>query len=287
MNCHFVTESLTKPWADKSGMVRFFDFSTRQFGREHIKKLFAQKDTNSFEIEQKISEYIERPIGEYKLKLVGKFGAELVKADAAAEVTEWKVYRALYLYFVIQVQRFLKAKGIQGKSLDLDSLLMKGEDYLNQFALAEQVENKVGWVQIPRETYMSVCEVGFFQFPVRDKGCVTGYTTGYAVPITPWVALFRISRTADIDSLFEDRMQLGACSLGLNENARRVILPDRLYSRDSESLIRDDLLRMRKTSVRVVRKIEKVRRLTISAYQSIGIQVTPKEPLGLPRRKKK
>lgn len=124
MNCHFVTEKLTEPWCIANKDVRYYDFSSGNICDGNIGTLFAEKDTNTKEIEQLISKYVEAPLGKFKAQLIDRFNPELVK-NPIKEVTDWSVYRALHLYHFMQIVRFKKAR-LEGARLP--PTLSRGDD---------------------------------------------------------------------------------------------------------------------------------------------------------------
>lgn len=276
MNCHYVTEKLTEPWQIKNKAVRYYDFLAEKICDGNTGTLFATTDANTPEIEQLISKYVEAPLGKFKASLVNRYKAELVK-NPIKDVSDWGIYRALHLYHFVQIARFKKVRLEDGKEgSDLDTMLLKGEDYLNQLVMAHASDHKILWIQLPEGFAFYFPETGFFQFPVEDPGCITGWTYGYAVPLTPFVALASIGKTADENRLFEQRHQLSAFSLGLNQNVSKALIPPQAIKAASDEEICQEIERMRKVAVETAKAVGQIRELVAKMYESVGLKVGPK-----------
>ncbi|HKZ42035.1 MAG TPA: hypothetical protein VJ044_13815, partial [Candidatus Hodarchaeales archaeon] len=108
-----VTESLTKEWEVKGGWLSFFDFQTGTIKKGRSKRLFAKVDLNFSKTEGEISKFVETHLGRFKGTIL---------PSRVAEINDWNLYRAFYLYFICQTKRFSKAnpKAASGKHLTLD-----------------------------------------------------------------------------------------------------------------------------------------------------------------------
>ncbi len=258
--------------------MRYYDFPTGKICDGNTGTLFATTDANTREVEQLISKYVEAPLGKFKASLVDRFKAEVVK-NPIKDVSDWAVYRALHLYHFVQVARFKKVRLEDGKEgSDLDTMLLKGEDYLNQLVMAHASDHKVLWVQLPEGFAFYFPETGFFQFPVEDPGCVTGWTYGYAVPLTPFVALASVGKTVDEKRLFEQRQQLSAFSLGLNQNVSKALIPPQALKAASDEEICAEIIRMREAAVETTKAVGQIRELVVKMYDTVGLKVGPKRP---------
>lgn len=277
MNCHYVPESLTKPWCFQNNSVRYYDFGSDSVEIGSITTLFAEENTNTPKIEQLISKYVEAPLGKFKTSLVGKHSPTRVKNHVNA-VHAWPVYRALFLYPFVQVKRFMKVKQLGSDAAKLDEMLLKGEAFLDQLVSVHAADHKALWVELPPEFAFFFPEVGFFQFPVEDPGCITKWTYGYAVPISPFVALATVSKTADENKLLETRHQLSAFSLGLNQNARRALIPPQAVS--DPDVIKEEVHRMRRAAQETTKTVDQIRELVVKMYDTVGLSVGPKRAPG-------
>ncbi len=281
MNCHYVTEKLTEPWHVRNKDVRYYDFPSGKICDGNTGTLFATTDANTAEIEQLMSKYVEAPLGKFKASLIDRFKPELVK-NPIKDVADWAVYRALHLYHFVQVARFKKVHledGTEGS--DLDAMLLKGEDYLNQLVLAHASDHKVLWIQLPDGFAFYFPETGFFQFPVEDPGCVTGWTYGYAVPLTPFVALASVGKSADEKLLFNQRNQLSAFSLGLNQNVTKALISPQALKAATDEEICAEIQRMRGAAVETAKAVGQIREQVVKMYESVGLKLGPKKPPGV------
>src|SRR4029079_6891310 len=100
VNCHYVSESFTKPWEiGKTGDLYFYDFSTRRVDSRPAKDLFARRGLNTRAVENWLSDKIETPLGRFRKRLRKEKGLVPTQIDDLA------VYRALLMLLPLQVTR--------------------------------------------------------------------------------------------------------------------------------------------------------------------------------------
>lgn len=268
MNCHYVTRWITEEWEQEPGSLLYYDFEDKHLKRQFSKRLFAEEDTNSTEIEGLLNKYAETPLKQLKPKL-------LEVKDL--QITDWNQYRSLFLYFMIQAARYSKAKLTpeeqQTEEHHLDQMLKKGEDFLNQLVQVDMQKNQLVAVTMPTGQILFFPEVGFFQIPVKDPGCITDFTFGFVVPITPFIALARVSKTADVKHLLENRGQLSGFSVGINEKMRKVLIPKLIREQHSDESISKMLDNQRKAAINIVTGTNQIRQLVVDLYKKIGFEV--------------
>lgn len=273
MNCHFVTQWLTKDWEYLPGSFYYYDFEEKKVKRQFAKYLFAEEDTNTKEIEDLISKYVEQPLKALKLPL---------ETQSEIKVDKWEHYRATFLYFMIQVARYAKVRAPPKDGVDLDEMLLKGEEFLDQLVGVSMQKNQIVALTMPPGQILFYPEVGFFQFPVKDPGCITDFTFGYAVPITPFVALAKISKTADMKHLHDNRGQLSSFSIGLSGQKGHVVIPKIIREQKNDLEISKMLESQRQAAIAIVAGTHEIRDLVVQMYESAGMPVGPKKLPGEP-----
>lgn len=155
-------------------------------------------------------------------------------------------------------------------------MMLKGEEFLNSLVMAHASDHQVLWLQLPEGYGFFYPELGSFQFPVEDPGCITGWTYGYAVPLTPFVALASVSKTTNVEYLLEQRHQLSMFSLGLNQNVSKALIPPQALKAASDEEICADITRMRQAAVEVAKGVEQIRELAVKMYETVGLKVGPR-----------
>lgn len=273
MNCHYVTRWITEEWEQEPGSLLYYDFADRQVKRQFSKRLFAEEDTNTGEIEGLLNKYVETPLKQLKPKL-------LEAKDL--QITDWSQYRSLFLYFMIQAARYSKAKlspeEQKAEEHHLDQMLKKGEDFLNQLVQADMQKNQIVAATMPTGQILFFPEVGFFQIPVKDPGCITDFTFGFVVPITPFIAIARVSKTADIRHLLENRAQLSGFSVGLNDKMQRILIPKLIREQHNDDAISKVMDTQREAAINIVTGTHQIRQLVVEMYRKAGLEVGPIKP---------
>lgn len=277
MNCHFVTRSLTTDWEPKGGTLWYFDFKTGKVARQFSKKLFADEDTNSKDVEDLISKYIERPIGTFKHSIL-----PTAKDGESVKIDDWGVFRGIYLYFLFQSQRYSKAQ-LPEEENKLDELLKKDEQFLDTFVSAYAQEYQLVSMKLPPGKFLFFPEIGYFQFPTQDAGCVTGFTLGFAFPLSPSLAVALVSKSAGREQLISVLPTLEAYSVGLNDNMSRIVIAPVVLESVSQERIVEVIRGYREKAIETVGAIHKIRELTVNAYEKIGLRVDERRKIELAR----
>lgn len=277
MNCHYVTRWITQEWEQAPGSLLYYDFRGNYIKRQYSNRLFADEGTNTSEIEGLISKYVESPLKGLLQQLISK--SELV-------LDNWEQYRAGYLYFMIQSARYSKAMLTPEQRVaeehHLDRLLLKGEDFLNGLVSIDMEKHQLLAISMPDNQILFFPEVGFYPFPVNDPGCLTEYTFGYILPITPFVALARVSKTADLKQLLGSRAQISGYSVGSGGNNHRVLIPKLLREQKTDQEIIDMFKAQREAAATVITSVEKIRGLVVDMYARAGLEVIVPPLISLP-----
>ena len=241
--------------------------------RQFSKRLFAEVDTNTLEVEKLLNRYLETPLKQLKNRL-------LEAADF--KITDWNQYRSLFLYFMIQAARYSKTKlspdEREAEEHHLDQMLKKGEDFLNQLVLADMQKNHVFAISMPEGQILFFPEAGFFQIPVKDPGCITNFTFGFVVPITPSFAIARVAKTADRKHLLENRDQLSVFSVGLNDKMQRILIPKQIRELYNDGAISNLMVSQREAAINIVTGTHQIRKLVVEMYTNAGLEVGPIKP---------
>ncbi|CAM4285236.1 hypothetical protein [Corallococcus exiguus] len=243
-NDHYVTNALTEPWRD-GAFLWCFDFADRKIRRESASKLFAKQGLNSPENEAALNKFCESPLLEFRHKLrTNKLTPNKLTPN---KVSEWRVFRALLLFPLVQTARILHLRDPQAGHLD--KFFAPGEQGLNEMARERHENSHVmtlgvqdfpnGWLFYP--------EIGFFQFPAPmlnpspDLG-LSGI--GVAVPLTPYLALAAVPKGADLGQIEKSRGLLQSWSVGLNDDCRRIAIPSAVLRKHQDAVC-DDIVAMR------------------------------------------
>ncbi|NRD61723.1 hypothetical protein HRD49_08140 [Corallococcus exiguus] len=246
-NDHYVTNALTEPWRD-GAFLWCFDFADRRIRREPASKLFAKEGLNSPAAEAALNRFIESPLLEFRHKL-------RTNKLVPNKVSQWRMYRALLLFPMVQTARILQFRDPQGGHLE--KFFAHGEQGLDQMARERHANSHVmtlglsdfpdGWLFYP--------EVGFFQFPapmLRPSPELGLSGIGVAVPLTPYLALAAVPKGADLAQIEKSRRLLQSWSVGLNDGCRRIAIPAAVLHKHQEAVC-DDVVAMRERIVLIER----------------------------------
>jgi hypothetical protein len=176
MNCHFVSESITKPWETHNRYLYYYDFKTKNIRKKSYSKLFTQEDLLTKEQEDWISKNIERPIGIFKKRYLNN--------EAENEIESWKIYRALILYFLGQSERFRLL--LKDHTTEISSLFTKNDSDLDKIVSLAMNKFKIMTMDVKRWSYFIFSKNGFFIVPARDGVCLSTFTYLFALPLTPF-----------------------------------------------------------------------------------------------------
>lgn len=235
MNCHHVTEAMISPWGFESGRLFYFDFKDNKIHKGFMETLFAKKNLFSESVEQNLNRYIEDPIIKFR-------NNTLYKTDNI----DWKTYRALALYFVIQTKRVRSANDMNDDSDDIETFFNKGETFLDDLAHAFYETHTLFSVDISETNHILLFpETGFFIIPFFDNNNVC-INDGFAVPLNLKTALVLTKKDTPNDCIQNSRKLLMGFSSGLGNYCNRVLIPPAVMNNNDRDTVISQILKQRK-----------------------------------------
>jgi hypothetical protein len=279
-NDHYIQRALIERWSRQrpdggwDNHLRYFDFRTGSIGASTSYQLFSKVGLNPSAIELRLNQLIESPLTRFRkedLKRHQRGGTSKVK------INDHQVLLALSLLLYVQTARVKDAVNPDDGESSLARLLAYDQSTLEAIAADFQRQYQFASVALPRELFFFFPETGFFQLPVMEKadGCVTGWTFGYALPLTPRTAFLAISPTGDIPLSREAAGVLAGCSVGLNDHCSKVIIPSYVCDQWSDERLAEAIPRRRAEAIELISNISQVRELVAKAYQLAGIELGP------------
>jgi hypothetical protein len=243
--CHYVSRLLTTPWEGAQRFLRYYDFDTNEFELRSSRSLFAADDINSATAERWLHRVVENPLGRIRHRIAN--------GDLEPLEKNWSCYRAAVLVVLLQGGRVSTIVDEDARR-HLDVLASMPENELNGLvneAMRRFDLRVVHTVWNPDETgfaplYMP--STGLFPLLVRDRGCLSGHSYGFGIPISLTCAL--VVTPAEQHGRLElsrTRAMLWWSSIGTS-NARRVVVMPGLYEQQGEARSRELLLSLRRTT---------------------------------------
>ncbi|MBX2988833.1 MAG: hypothetical protein KF802_13160 [Bdellovibrionaceae bacterium] len=268
MNCHFVIRSLTEPWEiNEQRRLKYFDYSIGKVCEGDSKKLFAEEDINTEEVEGLLNKLIDQPLA--------KFKKDLLSGQDALKIGYWKTFRALHLYFLLQAPRYAKLNDPKDATSALDEVLKKGEDFLDQIVRVRMETHDLRLFKVPDGRVLCFPATGFFSFPIEDAGCETGFTFSYGVPIFSNIALVITPKTATENGLKQLRELLHSFSVGISDSCEKVVLPKEMVEQLGETEIEAMMAGLREGAKMISEGIHELRRLVVKSYEAMGLKLEP------------
>jgi hypothetical protein len=218
---HYIPRCLTRPWHDErigQYSLRVFDFERRAFAVRNAERFFARRGINAPETESYLSRYIETPFAETQdaIRAAAPNPERMQAAFAQLPVT------ALVGLFWLQIQRIRDAHHPRTE-YHLDEFAQRGYEWLEQFSMAvlERYEPLLYGVT----NVLLFPEIAIFLIPIFGQMPIM------ALPIDTGLALVFADRQGDqqqLDEFMRRPNMATACSIGISERARRVVLPPEL-----------------------------------------------------------
>lgn len=258
---HFVSEFLVKPWKcerkSNSG-IWYYDFSRDKIDHKSSKIIFAERRVFTPEIEKRYDRLIETPLS--------RFINSLTTEKEKFENSDWEIQRALYLIFLAQAARVSQAREPKQETC-FSEFLKREDDVLNGLVSFTMQDSQL--IRMPSIQPIFYPDLGIFQIPFEDSGCVSKWSVGYGIPITPHIALVMLSKTAG--QPIASKTPLWAYSLGLNERTNRVAIPPYLIENDSQEKIIEEIKVGRSQSQEIFRSIDMEKELFESMINAQGL----------------
>jgi len=230
INCHYVSESLTRLWEGKGHELHFYDFSTKEIECLPSKKLFARRGLNTPTVERWLSDVIEAPLGRFRKVLRKRIG------PVPAEVDDLAAHRALLLLLPLQVARMAEVKWGPGQ---LDQICKWTPQKLDRIVGTIRSTYSLIIVQGHPRLPFYFTEHGFFMLPF--PGASIEHAAATAMPLNEWEAVVALPRSMNRDVVSRTLTQgegayINNCSVGTNAN-RVVIHPGVIDAMDEVLLI--------------------------------------------------
>lgn len=248
-NDHYVTESLTKLWRlDNDPYLWYFDFTDREVHRDPSSTLFAKEGLNPPEVEAALNKYIETPLTNFRAKFL-RSNSLKPSTISYYMVRDWRVFRALVLFPLVQANRIMHLREPQAGHLE--DFFAAGEHGLDQVVQKVREGYRSVVLGLSEEAWLFYPEIGFFQFsvslsPASQRG---PFGMGVAVPLTPWLALALIPKDADLVRVEKSKDLLRSWSVGLNDQCRRIVFPPVLPEHRAQ--VAAEIMRMREAMVQM------------------------------------
>jgi hypothetical protein len=216
---HWISQFLTRPWEiNAKGELAFYDFDAGSLGKPTPSaRLFRERRRRSADLEARLNQLLETPLSRARESLL---------VPGQVRIDDWKTYRAVVLTLFLQAQRTAAME--LGNDNGLSSLLVLTEDEINQMTSLVAQKRRFVRLGIANPAHsLFYPDGGVFSVLARDDGCLTGWSWGMAIPLTPSIAYAWVSETADCDWVFEQcttAAYLQGFSLS-GPKASRVVIP--------------------------------------------------------------
>lgn len=230
INCHYVSESLTKAWENEQGKLYFYDFSSKTIDQLRSRDLFARRGLNSRPVEEWLRDNVESPLGRFRKALRKRTG------PVPTEIDDLPAYRALMLLLPLQVVRIAKVESGPG---ELDQIFEWPPQKLDQFLSTIRSNYALVVVQGHPKVPLFFTEHGFFMLPFPWASIE--HAAAAAMPLNEWEAVVALPRSMDRSVVSRILTQgegyyLNNCSIGTNAN-RVVIHPGIIEAMGNAALI--------------------------------------------------
>lgn len=267
-NCHYITRFLTSPWEAERRYLRYFDFETEAFDEDPSKVLFAEDKLNPQEIETWLNQVIETPLAACRSRIAA--------CDPGA-LEDWKFHRAAMLMLLMQGAR-VKAITDHDARQALLRIVRQPLDEVDALVAAFKEEFELCLVSTIKVEHrlapLYVPSTGLFPIVYPDKGCLSGYSTAFALPMDIHCALIVVpiehGKERDLTLI---PASLSNCSIGTS-TARRIVVFPALFSAYPEGELRRLILATRRHNDSVVQDLEKGKRLALEKLSLLGLAPT-------------
>jgi hypothetical protein len=269
-NCHYVTQSITKPWehttVHRARELRFYSFQDNKIEFDSSKKLLAKHKLLTDDQEDRFSELIERPIGIFKTKYL--------KSNI---INDYNIFRALFLYFMFQVERFNLVIQKEGKGFSLEDLLNMKEVELN--TISEEMRSKFIVVAMDAVDGHVIFfpEVGFYSFPIINSSTGTA-VNALALPISPKRTVCLVPVGPSESDIQTSRNVMMHFSVGLNDNYDKVLVPQEIEHYSDDDIIKE-IKDYRSKAILHQRQCNDMNFLVQLMYASAGVNFNDVEKL--------
>lgn len=265
-NNHFVTSFMLEPWEcyhRSNKGVWIYSFETGLLHHKPTKRIFTRRRVFPRDLEVKFNRLIETPLSRYYSNLIT--GIDLDRSDRDIE-------RALLLLFFTQSCRVSQALDPQ-RNQSLSHLLGQNEATIDSCVDLFASESKLARRTVTSSQPMFLPVLGIFAVPFQDPACHTGWTFGFAIPLTPHIAVLMVSKSVPDSSI--ETFPLWACSAGRAGNANSVVIPPFAAEGMRHDLIIERIKAARNLNEELCSSVEGVRKGTAQVSATMGLELTP------------
>lgn len=261
-NCHYVARSLTKPWEHerphRNRELRYYCFKTDRIDFDSSKKLLAKHKLLTPEEEKRFSELIEMPLGNFKDKHL-----------KSSFIDDYNIFRALFLYFMFQVERFNLVVEREGNGWNLSELLNMPDEQLNTISEDMRKKFKIVAMNTIEGHLLFFPEVGYYTFPILCSE--TQYPVrALALPLYSTLCLCLVPHGPTEDDLQASRNVMMQFSVGLNDNYNICLIPNELKDNDEKFII-DTIKDYRARAIDHQKQCDELDYLVRYMYASVGL----------------
>ena len=262
---HFFSRFMVEAWEcyyRKNNGVWTYNFGAETLEHLPSNKVFARKRVFSDELEKRYNKVIETPLSQYYSSLLA--GRDLHRTNREIE-------KALFLLFFSQSSRVQQALEPE-RGTSLTHILSASDETLDDLVNELAVNSRLIRCTSTHHQPMFLPRHGMFAVPYQDTSCLTGWTFGFAIPLTPYVAVLMVSKSVASDTILQ--LPLWACSVGLAPKMNCIIIPPFAADRMAHGRIVQEVNHARAMCDELHQATEGIRYESIQVAKSLGLSVS-------------
>lgn len=196
---------------------------------------------------------------------IGILKSKILNGESVAKIASWKIFKSLYLYFLVQTPRWLdyqSLKNQQVNKIQSTQEFLKYKKYMDSLIFSWSQDVKIALVEVPKDSFLFFPEIGYFTLPINDPGCISKIIFTFAFPLFVNIAVVLIPRTAITNKTYNEISNLlQGYSVGLGDNCDRVVIPSHVIQSMSSKEIIKAIFRYRKQLKAKVKSINSYREM--------------------------
>jgi hypothetical protein len=264
MNCHFVSQFLTKPWEFGERQLYFYDRRHLELQQKSSRNLFARKGLNSAETEHRLNKLIETPLRRAIAELT-----EPGKCEKRA-LDDWTVFRALVLLFPFQGLRV--ANRLESPQ-DLAGLCAWPDEKVDEYAWASKQVRKFITVRSHDGCPFFYPALGYFIIPLAHAP--TELPGAITVPLTARWAIASVP--ADVDDeqvrrLLSQGDGAVASNASVGTNADQVVVHPAIIKHSNWTDVRQHIEEMQANNLTLLQAVVDFNRTAVAAFAEAGLE---------------
>jgi hypothetical protein len=223
INCHYIAQTLTKPWEATGRQLHFFNFVTGEFDHKSSKNLFARKRLFDSATETRLNRLVETPFALARKGILA----------GRTQARNWSEYRAMVLMLALQGVRSSAALTCRADAVPLSMLLGMTDAQVNTLVREWMRGHQLLAYGLARGERLFFSSAGVFPVAVFDDATAGDIVFASAIPIHPRAFVACIPDGSDFDTFHRATINgfyYPALSLGLT--ADLVVIPPDLIGRD-------------------------------------------------------